>query len=55
MFWGAVFIIIGLVLAFLGNKFVTLMIGIVSALSIFIGGLYLTTMIVEKYEITPCL
>lgn len=47
MFWGAVFIIIGLVLAFLGNKFITLMIGIVSALGVFIGGLYLTTMIVD--------
>jgi len=48
MFWGAVFIIVGLVLAFLGNKFITLMVGIVSALGVFIGGLYLTTMIVDS-------
>lgn len=48
MFWGAAFIVLGLVLAFLGKKLLTLMIGIGSALAIFVGGLYLTTMIIDS-------
>lgn len=47
MFWGAVLIVVGLILAFLGNKFIILMIGIISALAIFVGGLYATSAIVD--------
>jgi len=48
MFWGAVFITFGLILAFLGNKFITVMVGVISSIAVFIGGVYLTTYIVDS-------
>lgn len=40
-------IVVGLILAFCGNKFVTIMIGIVTALGVLVGGVFLTTMLVD--------
>jgi len=48
MFWGAIFIVFGLILSFLGNKFITVMVGVISSVAVFLSGVYLTTMIVDS-------
>lgn len=45
---GAVFIVFGLVLAFCGNKFITIMVGIVSAAATLVIGVYLTSLFVDS-------
>lgn len=45
--WGAVLIVFGLLLAFCGNKFMTVVISLVTALAVCIFGIYLTSMFVD--------
>ena len=45
--WGAVLIVFGLLLAFCGNKFMTVVISLVTALAVCIFGIYLTAMFVD--------
>jgi hypothetical protein len=46
--FGAVLIVFGLLLAFCGNKFITVVISLVTALAVCIFGIYLTSMFVDS-------
>lgn len=45
--FGAIMIVFGLILAFCGNKFLTVVISLVTALAVFVFGVYLTAMFVD--------
>lgn len=45
--WGAIFIVLGLVLALFGNKFLTGVIAIVSCLVTIVLGVYFTALFVD--------
>jgi len=46
--FGAILIVLGLLLAFCGNKFMTVVISLVTALAVCIFGIYLTSMFVDS-------